>query len=205
MQEEGVIKFNCTWIKSAPVDESCIKELNAWRDILYSHALIGVTADNIGYGNISTRFHQNTFLISGSGTGKIEKLTSAYYTEVTAYDINENTLTAVGPVIASSESLTHAIIYESRQDVNAVFHVHHAGLWKRLLQTLPSTNKDVAYGTPAMAMEIIRLFNETHLAKHKIFSMGGHEDGIVSFGKDLNEAGEILLNALHKLQGKTGV
>ena len=196
MQEEGVIKFKCNWIKQAPLDFALIKDLNKWRDKLYAAKFIGKNKDGIGYGNMSIRYKQNNFIITGSSTGKLPKLTAEHYTVVTEYDLDKNTLTAVGPVIASSESLTHAVIYEHQKDVNAVIHVHHPTLWKKLLEILPSTSKDVEYGTPAMAREILRLFEESNLAEEKIFAMGGHEEGIVSFGKDPNEAGEKIFEML---------
>ena len=198
MNEEGVIKFNCTWIKEAPVNVELIKELNTWRDTLYKLKLLGVTKGGIGYGNISCRYKDN-FVISGSGTGKLKHLTNEHYATVIDYTVKENKLTAVGPVIASSESLTHAMIYKNQPAINAVFHVHHFALWKKLLNKVPTTHIDVAYGTPAMANEIVRLFKETDLASEKIFVMAGHEEGIVSFGKDVNEAGNILLAALDTL------
>lgn len=195
MNEEGVIKFNCTWIKEAPLNVELIRELNTWRDTLYKLKLLGVTNDGIGYGNVSCRYKDN-FIISGSGTGKLQHLTNEHYATVINYSVEQNKLTAVGPVIASSESLTHAMIYKSQPAVNAVFHVHHFALWEKLLNKIPTTDIDVAYGTPAMANEIVRLFKETNLASEKIFVMAGHEEGIVSFGKDVNEAGNILLAAL---------
>jgi len=196
MNEEGVIKFNCTWIKEAPLNMELIKELNIWRDKLYNLKLLGVTKEGIGYGNISCRYKDH-FIISGSGTGKLKHLTNEHYTTVINYSVEENTLTAVGPVIASSESLTHAMIYKNQSTVNAVFHVHHFALWKKLLNKIPTTRANVTYGTPAMANEIVRLFKETNLASEKIFVMAGHQEGIVSFGKDVNEAGNILLAALN--------
>jgi L-ribulose-5-phosphate 4-epimerase len=83
-----------------------------------------------------------------------------------------------------------------KKDINAVLHIHHLQLWKKLLDTFPATNSNIEYGTPAMAREIVRLFKETNLAEQKIFAMAGHEEGIVSFGKDLNEAGQIILDKL---------
>ena len=189
MQEEGIIKFICNWVRADPLNFELLKEINEWRNKLYRANLIGKNKDGIGYGNISMRY-QNNFIITGSSTGKLSKLTAEHYTLVTQYDLDKNTLTAVGPVIASSESLTHAVIYAHEKNVNAVMHVHHFALWKKLLKILPATHKDVAYGTPAMATEILRLLEASNLAEEKIFAMGGHEDGVVSFGKNLNEAGE---------------
>jgi len=192
MKEIG-IKFNCNWIESQPLDASQIEKLNKWREKLYGLELIGESPDGIGYGNMSVRSKENTFIITGATTGKIKDLTSQHYTSVTEYDFKNNSLTTAGPIKASSESLTHAMIYECDADVNAVFHVHNKILWKHLLETLPSTHADVAYGTPEMALEIERLFRESDLAEHKIFAMGGHEDGVIAFGRSCEEAGSVLM------------
>lgn len=202
MNEEGIIKFNCNWEKSGPLQADLIKDINDWRSKLYSAGLIGENADGTGYGNISIRYKANEFIISGSATGKLKELSGEHFTLVTAYDLEQNSLTTVGPVKASSESLTHAVIYESQKDVNAVMHVHHLQLWKKLLTTRPATSMTVEYGTTAMAKEIQRLFRESDLAAQKIFAMGGHEGGIVSFGKNTADAGQAIFDQLIHLQAK---
>ena len=201
MKEEGVIKFNCHWIEAEPLDDACIEKLNDWRGRLYALGLIGVTKDGIGYGNMSMRFNEEQFIITGSGTGRLKKLSSMHYAKVTAYDLDQNSVTTRGPIMASSESLTHAAIYKTKKDIHAVFHVHHHALWKKLLRTLPSTGTDIPYGTPEMAMAVIRLIKETKEANQRIFAMTGHEDGIVAFGRDTDETGKILLDQLKT--GKT--
>jgi L-ribulose-5-phosphate 4-epimerase len=200
MKEEGVIKFNCHWIKEEPIKDAFIEEINAWRDRLYALGLIGVTEDGIGYGNLSQRLNKDQFIITGSGTGKLEKLSAAHYTRVTAYDFMQNSVTTAGPIIASSETLTHAMIYRCRKNINAVFHVHHHALWKKLLRTLPSTANNVPYGTPEMAKEVDRLLQEMTNPNNTIFAMAGHEDGVVAFGKDPDAAGNILLDHLKGMQ-----
>src|SRR3954451_10254050 len=124
MNEEGVIKFSGNWIRGEPVYDAAINELNAWRDQLYALRLLGVTDDGIGYGNISCR-SEGGFIISGSGSGQRPKLSSSDYTKVIAFDLAANSVTSQGPVKASSESMTHAAIYEKDKSINAVFHVHH--------------------------------------------------------------------------------
>jgi ribulose-5-phosphate 4-epimerase/fuculose-1-phosphate aldolase len=198
MNDEGVIKFNCQWKRSAPLDEAWIQDLNAWRDKLYDLKLIGADEDGIGYGNISIRFRKNEFIISGSGTGKMKKLTGEHYALVTDHDVRKNTIWSTGPIIASSESLTHAMIYAQANDIHAVIHVHHSKAWEKLLETHPATAENVEYGTPEMANEIERLFHEQNLSHHKIFAMAGHHGGIVSFGEDLAQAGEILLRVFDR-------
>ena len=151
MNETGSIKFNCNWIHAQAMPFSEIETLNNWRDKLYALGLVGENTDGIGYGNISRRYKGNTFIISGTATGKIQQLTESHYTLVTAYDPGSNSLTTEGPIIASSESMTHAVIYELLPEVNFVMHVHHAALWEKLLLTNPSTRYSVEYSTPAMA------------------------------------------------------
>lgn len=198
MGETGVIKFNCNWIKEDPMSNELITDLNNWRDRLYKLGLIGVYKNGIGYGNISKRFNKNQFIISGTATGKYPKLGNEQYTLVTAYNLDKNSLTAQGPIIASSESLTHAVIYENDENCNAVIHVHHLDLWKNMLNKIPTTEQSVEYGTPAMAKEVRRLMDQTNLREQKILVMAGHEEGIISFGKDLEEAGSILMEALRE-------
>jgi hypothetical protein len=40
------------------------------------------------------------------------------------------------------------------------------------------------------------LFRETDVNHRRIFSMAGHEDGVISFGETADDAGSILLRAL---------
>ena len=194
--DEGYIKFNCNWIPSNDIPLNKVAELNVWREIMYKKGLIGVYPDNIGFGNISMRCNEKTFLISGSATGGLATLNESHYSLVTDYDPGTNSVTCTGPLKASSESLTHALIYECSAATNAVIHIHNLDLWNRLIHHVPTSRENVSYGTPEMANEIKRLFEETALSKEKIIVMGGHREGIISFGKDLEEAGNILIDKL---------
>jgi len=66
-------------------------------------------------------------------------------------------------------------------------------LWNKLINKIPTSSPDVEYGTPEMAFEIHRLFKETDLSAKQILVMGGHEEGIISFGENLDEAGDIII------------
>ncbi|MES2621783.1 MAG: class II aldolase/adducin family protein [Bacteroidota bacterium] len=196
MKPEVGIKFNCRWLEEKPLDYKYLKELNQWRNRLFKAGLIGVYPDGIGYGNMSIRFQRDKFIITGTATGHLQRLNARHYTQVTAFNLDKNRVTTVGPIKASSESLTHAMLYECNKEINAVFHVHHKGLWKKLMRVVPTTKASIEYGTTAMANEMLRLFKETDLATQKIFVMAGHEDGIVTFGKTMDEAGEKILSEL---------
>ena len=189
---EGYTKFKSTWISVELFQD--IKKLNEWREKFRSLELIGM-CNGIGYGNISIRKYEG-FIISGTKTGGIEKLTEANYTKVLMWDYDRNWLVCVGKTDASSESLSHAAVYESDKNANAVIHVHSLKLWERLINKIPTTSPEAEYGTPEIAREIIRLFKETDVKEKNILVMGGHREGIISFGKNLDEAGNILLSYL---------
>ncbi len=200
MIDEGYIKYQCNWINSEPVSFDRIAELNEWRLKFYELGLIGEYDNGIGFGNISIRYSQSgQFIVSGTQTGNLSVLSEQHYTKVTNFDLERNCLTCYGPIKASSESLTHATLYQANPTVNAIIHVHHLELWQELMDKVPTTNKNVSYGTPEMAKEIIRLFQEDNLIETKILVMSGHEEGIISFGTSLEEAGNILLNRFNKL------
>jgi L-ribulose-5-phosphate 4-epimerase len=194
MQDEGYIKFHCMWIeKDLPYNEY-IDDLNKWRDRLYMQKLIGAYPDGVGYGNISIRLPDLSFLITGTATGSLKKLSDNHYTQVTGYDLSHNQITCKGPIMASSESLSHAIIYDALANANAVVHIHSKPLWKKLVDNVPTTSPEVEYGTPEMANEIKKLIDSTSLKDDKILAMAGHEDGLIAFGKDLAEASNKFLS-----------
>ncbi len=200
MIDEGYIKYQCNWIKSEPLSFHEIAELNKWRNQCYQLGLIGEYDNGIGFGNISIRHSQpQHFIVSGTQTGNLPTLNEQHYTRVTSFDLEKNFLTCDGPIKASSESLTHAAIYQASSKVNAIIHIHHLELWQKLMHKVPTTAKDIAYGTPEMAKEILRLFPEDNLIETKILVMSGHEEGIISFGINLPEAGNLLLDKYKKL------
>jgi len=195
--KDGYIKFKLKWIKAKPVPDAKIKALNRWRKKLFGLGLIGCYDNGIGYGNVSARLGKaGSFIITGSATGKLKKLTAKHYTRVVGWNIKLNSLICRGPVKASSESLSHAIIYRLDKSVNAVMHIHDLKLWKKLKDKAPTTSAKAAYGTPEMAREIERLFKQTDVKDKKIFIMAGHREGIVAFGSDAETAGKAILKNL---------
>ncbi|MBI1978097.1 MAG: S-methyl-5-thioribose-1-phosphate isomerase [Candidatus Omnitrophica bacterium] len=198
--DEGVIKFNCEWIRSEPIQLAELQTLNAYRKKLFDLGLIGVYPDGVGFGNLSVRLGQTKeFVISGTQTGGLPELTGEHYVRILDYSFSKNWVRCQGSAQASSESLTHAMIYELDSSIGAVVHVHHQALWKRLMGKVPTTDRKIAYGTPEMALEVKRLCENSDLRNQKILVMAGHEDGVISFGRDLQEASDILLNRLNLL------
>ena len=192
--EEGYIKYQCHWKETALPDELAIENLIAYRNVLFEKGWIGVYADGIGFGNISERYKNRQFIISGTQTGHFPVCDASHFALVTHYHVLNNEVYCKGKVKASSESLTHAILYELYPDVNAVLHIHDLNLWRRLLQKVPTTRANVTYGTVEMAFEVARLSEFEGLREKGIFVMAGHEEGIVTFGNDMATALDILLD-----------
>ena len=171
-----------------------VAELNACRRKLLQLRVIGVNAKGVGFGNLSMRDGAtNNFYITGSATGGMPELTLADCARLVAYDFKRNWLRYEGSAIPSSESLTHAAVYESDAATGAVIHCHDSKLWAALLNQAPTTSKAVDYGTPEMAYEVMGLFKLTDVQSRKILVMGGHEGGIIAFGRDFEEAFTVLI------------
>jgi L-ribulose-5-phosphate 4-epimerase len=197
---EGYIKFNCIWKQEEfRFQEETFSQLETERSKLYKLGLIGMYQDGIGFGNISVRNgKESSFIISGSATGGFAFLKQSDYSLVTNYKINEDTIFCTGLTKASSESLTHAAVYESLPEVGAVVHVHCLWLWKKLLNDYPATSSEIEYGTPEMAYAVGKLASEINGREEKIIVMGGHQEGILAFGSNLTEATSQILNIYNR-------
>ena len=196
MSETGSVKFTCQRSAREIVPFKGLDDLNFVRRKLQKLGLIGVDANGIGYGNLSSRDGAtNRFYITGSGTGGIAELAPSDYARVVAYDFGRNWIQCEGSTIASSESLTHAAVYEAAPAICAVIHCHDLNLWTALLDKAPATDQGIEYGTPEMAREVLRLLDLTEVKMQKIIVMRSHEGGLVTFGKDLQEALGVLMDA----------
>lgn len=192
--DEGYIKFQINHqFKSITIPDNIYIDFTKWRTRLLDLGYIGETSEGIGFGNISIRYKQG-FFITGSATGKKRVLEESGYAFVHAYNIQQNKVSSKGETKASSESMSHAAIYECHTEIMAIIHIHNLPLWKSLLHKKPTTAPGIAYGTPEMAKAIQQVLHHTAYIKENIIVMGGHEEGIITFGKSLDEAGHTLLN-----------
>jgi len=204
---EGVIKYTLDY-RTGPAPESeILAELNAWRQILFQLGLVGQDPqryDGLGFGNVSRRVgsfagaaHQRRFVISGTQTGGLARLGPEHYVQVTECRAEENLIRAVGPVKPSSEAMTHGALYALDNHLRTVLHAHSPEIWQAaMLLGLPVTDHRVVYGTPQMAAEMQRLYQDPQVRTGGIIVMGGHPDGVVAFGAGLATAGSILVKTL---------
>ena len=192
------IKFSCERVAAEITSFEGLAELNAHRRKLRQLGLIGVDPNGIGFGNLSVRDGAtDNFYITGSATGGRRELALADCAKVVACDFERNCVRYEGSALPSSESLSHAAIYKSDVTAGAVIHCHDSKLWAAVLNEAPTTSKAADYGTAEMANEIVQLF--THTDVPKIIAVAGHEAGILTFGKDLEEAFAALIRERKKI------
>lgn len=193
--QEGYIKFRCHFNKGIiEIPDKLFTPLNYWRNFLHNKGWIGSYPDGIGFGNISIRLPgTDQFFISGSATGGLEYLAKEHYALVEKCDPEKNVIWCQGLIQASAESMSHYMIYKTIPAAMAVVHIHNKPLWDKYLDQLPTTAKEVSYGTPEMAYEIERVLKSNGMGIKRAIVMGGHEEGIISFGNTVEEAVKAML------------
>lgn len=203
MQEtEGVIKYHLNYKQTAANSDWPLATMNSWRCLLYKLDLIGQNParyKGYGYGNISQRLTGEQFIISGTQTGGISHLHAQHYCLIEKVDLARNQVDSSGPCQPSSEALTHASVYAQSKKINCVIHAHSTEIWQATQALeLPHTLANIAYGTPEMAEAVNQLFQSEQLQQHSLFTMLGHEDGVIAFGDDFAQTACTLINLLAK-------
>lgn len=194
---EGIIKFTVgTRRPGPPLALEDYQGIEVIRSSLWRQKLIGHDDHaNVGYGNISRRRSHGGFVISGTQTGHKEVLDGGDYVVVDGWDFSRNSVSCTGPCLPSSESLSHAALYQ-RPDVGAVIHVHCRKLWDVLIQAgALSTEDDIAYGSEALYRRLGELAG-TVVGLPLVIVTKGHQDGVFAAGTDLAEAYEAVIGML---------
>lgn len=204
---DGVIKFECRWERRDCISEEMLEELRPARLKMKRLGLVGAGSDGVGYGNISVRRHipgvtaldspgQRGFIITGSQTGHLDDPGPEAYSYVFGWDLGANRLDCAGPAKASSESLTHAALYDLSPEIAAVIHVHSHALWTQWTDSAARTSESATYGTPEMAEEMKRVFREGKMGGKGSICMGGHPDGIIAWGTSMDEVLRVIVGLL---------
>lgn len=200
-ETEGVIKYTLDHLNKQFDKNISIAEINSWRTLIYKLQLIGQVKERYegyGFGNISQRINQYNsdtvqFIISGTQTGRIETLSRHHYCHVIRANPSQNKLRSLGETKPSSEALTHASVYQQDHAIQTVIHVHSPEIWHNTQQLkIAHTSAEIAYGTPEMADEVARLLQTDQLKAERIFSMLGHEDGVIAFADNIEIAATLL-------------
>lgn len=189
LPQDGYIKFRCEhtnaeWNSSElPVTADFLarfKEADSFRTKVFDQGFIGIHENGIGFGNLSFRWN-NAFVITASATGGARELGINGYTLVNHVDIAKNTVHSLGPLPASSETMSHASVYQHSPQVNYVLHIHNIVLFNFLKErNALSTSEHTAYGTVQMAEELGALAAQN--PTEATIVMRGHEEGILIYG-----------------------
>ena len=192
---DGIIKYSIDHQTAATPLFSGYDELEALRKRLFALGLIG-EKEGIGYGNLSMRLEgSKSFFVTATQTGNMQSLTREYYTYIGDYEFDTFKVISQGAHKPSSEALSHAMIYAIDERITAVIHIHSLALWRymKAQDTLATT---AAYGTAEMVEEIRELYNTLDPLTNNAFVMKGHEEGIITFGRSVEEAELILYNII---------
>jgi len=197
-ETEGVIKYQLHHTFSKLPNTINLTEINRYRSLAYTLELIGqnpLRYLGYGYGNISQRVNNNQFIISGTQTGEKQHLSSEDYCLVTEVNLAKNSLHAIGQCKPSSEALTHTSVYAQNPAIHCVIHAHSPTIWQAThALKIPHTGQLIPYGTPEMAEAVADLIAEKSSG---LFSMLGHEDGIIAYGEDFPTTLLLLTNTLN--------
>ena len=152
----------------------------------------GMTPQNAG--NISVR-HNKGFIIttSGSNLGSLQRDEIVYVRKCV---IEDGIVEYMGPNLPSSETFMHSMIFQCKPAVQAIVHVHDPETMNRATMQLEATEKEVPYGTLALA----RMACDTFLKSDNIIVLKNH--GYVAVGEDLNLAVDLVISAHLKIKEK---
>jgi len=201
---DGVVKYDFVYQRSKALPQRLIKPVESCRSRLYALGLIGVYENGIGYGNISRRVEGEQFVITGTQTGHLSRLTPKHYALVEACDARQFSLCASGAAKPSSEALTHGTVYALTPQIQAVIHIHSMALWKFMLAGDYLHTADVEYGSIEMIDEVNRLYAALYPLANPLFAMAGHEEGIICFGRGMDEAEQTLYGLIRDYLSSEG-
>ena len=200
-EQEGVIKFHLEHRQEVLPADVDIAGLEQARNQLLALGLVGQDSSRyqgLGFGNLSQRYvpvhstkdvGSGMFVITGSQTGHLSSLSRRDYALVTAADLGSNRLISTGETRPSSESTTHALLYQLSRHIGAVIHVHSPDIWKKAESLgLLTTPSNAPYGSPELVSAVTSLWCERDLQTAGLFVMLGHQDGVMSFGPDIETA-----------------
>jgi len=192
---DGIIKYSIEHQTASTPLFSGYEELEALRTRLFALGLIG-EKDGIGYGNLSMRTDRSkSFFITATQTGRKYTLSREYYTYISDYDFSTFKVISQGTRKPSSEALSHAMIYEIDDRITTVIHIHSLALWK-FMKAKNDLATTAEYGTAEMVEEIAGLYSNLDPMMNNAFVMKGHEEGIITFGRSVEEAELVLYNIL---------
>ena len=198
---DGVIKFGAEHQRRSLGSRQfaeMVASLQAWRHIFFRLNFIGQDPgryDGAGFGNVSARIPPHTatkgkrkFIVTGTQTGARPHLGLGDYCVVESYDMRLNRVQSYGDTMPSSESMTHGAIYSAVESIRSVIHFHNRKIFDSMLfdSDVPKTDKNIAYGTPQMAIAMDKIVRSTGF-NYGFFATAGHDEGVFAYGPSIDD------------------
>ena len=217
--KEGEIQYRLDHRTQPLFTEAAGLTLLELRNRIYQMGYIGPGADGVYAGNLSIRLNPDDklsgsssltagqanrpgvcFLITGNGSGRERQLSYRGLARIDSYDPESFALRSSGEVHPSSESLTHAVLYELSVEIGLIIHLHSLEMWQWMLDSgYPTTY--APYGSAALVSEIKALyrgFESEQLFHNNAFVMEGHREGVFLFERNSGAAMTALTRLLAK-------
>lgn len=203
MDTEGTIRFAYALdTPDGPVAHpAMLAALNGWRAVFRRLGVLGQESGRyggLGFGNLSARDPErpDEFLITASQTAGAPALTDHELVRITHSNPGRFWVDATGHHPPSSETLTHAMLYQADETLAWVFHLHSPDIWQQAEALyLPATGETVPYGSPAMVDAVAGLLTR-HPARPLVFVTLGHLDGVFACGSSANATGAAVVSLL---------
>jgi ribulose-5-phosphate 4-epimerase/fuculose-1-phosphate aldolase len=183
-EEVNPIAFSAVFLSKTPPNDVRIAQLADWGKKLHATGLVQGTE-----GNLSFRSKLG-FVITGTNV-PLNSITPDNVAEVTGvvYGLNKTSVYIKGTVVPSRETILHSQVYETRPDINVIYHVHDTRVMEKAAKLgIPVTAREQPAGSLELAKEAVSL-----LAVHqdtRYFVLNNH--GTVSLGRTLDEAGNLV-------------
>jgi len=180
--EELAKKFKTEFVSEDLPDEKEIKDLLQWCSQFHKNNLRP---------NLSFRI-EDGFVITANNLDK--NASNDSLVSVINYDVYKNVFYIEGKKEPSIESIIHYLIYNTRDDIKAIFNGHHDLILKNAEKLkLPTTENEQPEGTMELANEVLDILRDNDFVVIR-------NHGFVSLGRNMKEAGELALNILKKSQ-----
>lgn len=176
-------KFKTVFLSKKPVITSQSTQLIKWFRKFHEIGLAPEYGQGSS-GNLSFRY-KNGFIIKPTKTF-FSSINPEDLVFVKSFDFKKGVAYVHGKHTPSTELQMHKIIYDHRKDINAVFHIHDFYLMNLdEAKGIPITAVTEA-GTEKIGHDVLRMVDDKKLVIMK-------DHGIVSIGKTINEAGQVII------------
>ncbi len=178
------VRFETVFLSKNPPDDEEINRLIYWSKRFDELGLAPKSA-----GNLSFRTKQG-FIITATGV-ELRATGEDNLVEVLRVERKKDQILVYtnGRVVPSKETVLHSGIYDSRPEINAVFHIHDQLVLEFANElNLPCTEGEQPRGSYELAEEVHRLLS---LAKNvKYLVLRNH--GVIAVGETMEEAGRLV-------------